>query len=278
MAGANESPSSSKKAEAGRELRATVSEISATRQLTEEEVLEKRSILKNVLVVSFAFTLQFTSYNSMENMQSSLNNDDGTTSLAALYAGFLFSGCFLPSLLLKHLKEKYTLALSAFSFSVYMAAQFYPKIYLLVPTAVVLGLGAASLWASKGTYITKSGKRYAEITGEDTCAVITKFFSIFYMFYQSTQVWGNLLSSAVLSIDAEVEFNKSEDDLHLCGYNFCVSRRDSYNESFTVGNGTQEVPARIRQTRPLANIRFGNGLRGWSSFGFPSHPDFPGPN
>ncbi|XP_068225774.1 UNC93-like protein [Palaemon carinicauda] len=90
----------------------------------------------------------------------------------------------------------------------------------------------------------ESGKRYAEITGEDASVVITRFFSIFYMFYQSTQVWGNLLSSAVLSINAEIKSNKSDEHLDLCGYNFCLNNRDQ-NESFTDGNGTQDISSQL---------------------------------
>ena len=39
------------------------------------------------------------------------------------------------------------------------------------------------------------GTKYAELTGQDKDVVITRYFGIFFLFFQSTQVWGNLISS-----------------------------------------------------------------------------------
>ncbi|MPD04486.1 UNC93-like protein [Portunus trituberculatus] len=40
------------------------------------------------------------------------------------------------------------------------------------------------------------GSRYADIVGENSEVVIVRFFGIFFLFFQSTQVWGNLIASA----------------------------------------------------------------------------------
>ena len=43
-------------------------------QLSDEEIRkEKRRILKNVIVISFSFMLLFTAFQSMANLQSSIN-------------------------------------------------------------------------------------------------------------------------------------------------------------------------------------------------------------
>ena len=56
---------------------------------------------------------------------------------------------FMPSILIKYLKVKWTLVVCIFCYSTYMAAQFYPEFYTLIPTAFILGMGAAPSWAGK---------------------------------------------------------------------------------------------------------------------------------
>ena len=50
---------------------------------------------------------------------------------------------------------KWGMVLAMFGYSLYIGAQLYPRIYTLVPTAVVVGFGAAPLWIAKCAYLTK---------------------------------------------------------------------------------------------------------------------------
>jgi hypothetical protein len=47
-------------------------------------------------------------------------------------------------------------------YSTYVAAQFYPEYYTLIPTAVVLGLAAAPMWSAKCKYLTQVRKNIKE--------------------------------------------------------------------------------------------------------------------
>ncbi|XP_042887689.1 UNC93-like protein [Penaeus japonicus] len=194
--------------------------VAGPKILTPAEKKEKFAIMKNIIIISIAFTFLFTSYNSMANLQSSINKATGTAAQTALYAAFIFSCCFLPSWMIRRLREKYTMAACMLCYSTYMAAQFYPELYTLVPTAVVVGLGAAPMWSAKCTYLTKVGTIYADLVGVSSDVIITRFFGIFFLFFQSTQVWGNVISSTVLSVGV-ADDNKTEDDLQGCGYHFC---------------------------------------------------------
>lgn len=53
---------------------------------------------KNLVVISIAFLLQFTAFNGMGNLQSSLNTEAnvGVNSLSILYGFLIFSSIFLP--------------------------------------------------------------------------------------------------------------------------------------------------------------------------------------
>lgn len=64
------------------------------------------------------------------------------------------------------------------------------------------------------------GLRLAEITNKDSDVVISYMFSIFFAFFQSSVIWGNVISSLVLSLGSN-DAPKTEDELNQCGANFC---------------------------------------------------------
>ena len=53
---------------------------------------------KNLLIISFAFLLQFTAFGGIDKLQSSLNAEAnvGVNSLSIIYASLVFSSVFLP--------------------------------------------------------------------------------------------------------------------------------------------------------------------------------------
>ena len=88
--------------------------------------------------------------------------------------------------------------------------------------AALVGLSAAPLWTSKGSYLTDSGSVYASEKNLDKNAIINRFFGIFFTFFQSCllflsftytlyfcfslsshcyigQIWGNMISYLVLT-------------------------------------------------------------------------------
>ena len=67
----------------------------------------------------------------------------------------ILSSCFIPSIMMNCVNVKWTLVICNLTYSVYIGAQFYPQFYTLIPTAIILGIGAAPLWSAQGTYITQ---------------------------------------------------------------------------------------------------------------------------
>lgn len=204
---------------------------------------EKWRILKNIAAVSFAFMVQFTAFQGTANLQSSINAKDGlgTVSLSAIYAALVLSCIFVPTLLIKRLTVKWTLCVSMLCYVPYLAAQFYPRFYTLVPAGVLLGLGAAPMWAAKATYLTQVGAVYAKLTDQAVDAIIVRFFGFFFLAWQTAELWGNLISSLVLSSGGHggggggnASAHSSDSHLALCGANFCVLN--------TLGNDNLERP------------------------------------
>nr|CAD7424323.1 unnamed protein product [Timema monikensis] len=189
---------------------------------------EKWRILKNIAAVSLAFMVQFTAFQGTANLQSSINAKEGlgTVSLSAIYAALVLSCMFVPTFLIKRLTVKWTLCLSMICYAPYIAAQFYPRFYTLVPAGILLGLGAAPMWASKATYLTQVGGVYAKLTDQAVDAIVVRFFGFFFLAWQTAELWGNLISSLVLSGGeggGGGNFTQtSAEDLEYCGANFCV--------------------------------------------------------
>lgn len=82
------------------------------------------------------------------------------------------------------------------------------------------------MWASKATYLTQLGQVYAKITDQSVEAIIVRFFGFFFLAWQTAELWGNLISSLVLSSGAHGggshDANSTESKLDSCGANFCV--------------------------------------------------------
>ena len=169
----------------------TVSANSINPIVVQQEIprMSRVRIMKKLLVVSSAFLCLFTSYQSLVNLQSSLNKEEGlgTGGLATTYGALVLSSLFLPPFLIGRIGCKWTVAFSALSYILYMAANIYPTWATILPTAILLGFGAAPLWSSKCTYLTQISSWYAKQTGKSEGAVLNTFFGIFYMIFQSSK-------------------------------------------------------------------------------------------
>lgn len=158
---------------------------------------EKWRILWNIFALSIAFMIQFTAYQGTANLQSSINSDQGlgTASLSCVYASLVLSNIFLPVLMVKWLGCKWTVCLSFWFYIPYIAAQFYATFGTFIPAALLVGFGGGPLWCGKCTYLSVAADVYAELSNVPADVVVVRFFGIFFMIFQCSQVWGNLISS-----------------------------------------------------------------------------------
>ncbi|XP_015605265.1 UNC93-like protein [Cephus cinctus] len=194
---------------------------------------ERWRIMKNILIIGFAFMIHFTAFFGASNLQSSINADNslGTFTLASIYSSLIFSNIFLPALVISWLGCKWTISLTFIAYMPFIAAQFYPKFYTLIPAGLAVGLGGGPLWCAKCTYLTVVAEAYATISDMNVDVLVTRFLGLFYMFFQMSQVWGNLISSAVLSYGIEAQATNvtlnSSVVAEVCGANFCGAIADT---------------------------------------------------
>ncbi|XP_075978234.1 UNC93-like protein [Anticarsia gemmatalis] len=186
-------------------------------------------IWKNVTVVTIAFMFQFIAYNGAANLQSSINSEAGlgTGALASVYAGVIFSNIFLPSIVIKWLGTKWTVCLAVITYMPYIAAQLYPRFYTLIPAAIIVGLGAGPLWVGMSTYLAQASEAHSSISKQPAGTILLRFLGFFFMLFQMNQIWGNLISSLVLSSGnntAAVSSVNVSMIPQLCGRNFIASQ------------------------------------------------------
>ncbi|XP_072299595.1 protein unc-93 homolog A [Eucyclogobius newberryi] len=177
---------------------------------------------KNVLVVSIGFLSLFTAYGGLQSLQSSLNAEQGmgVASLSVIYASIIVSSMFLPPIMIKNLGCKWTIVLGMACYVSYSFGNLYPGWYTLIPTSAILGLGGSPLWSAKCTYLTIVGNAQAAKEGKKGSDVINQYFGIFFFIFQSSAVWGNLMSSLIFGQDTNIA-DISDEQLQTCGAADC---------------------------------------------------------
>lgn len=182
---------------------------------------------KNTFVLSAAFMSVFTSYLAIQNLQSSLNEEQGLgiISLSCMYACLIISGMIAPAVI-NVLGEKRVLVISFMCHIIYIGTNFYPSFITLVPSSVLLGFTAGPMWTSQSVYLATMAYSYAGRTLKDKHAVLSKFNGIFFPMYETTQITGNLISSLVLQ-QGNYNSNSSSNTLNntitikFCGSTDC---------------------------------------------------------
>ncbi|XP_078226979.1 protein unc-93 homolog A isoform X4 [Callithrix jacchus] len=168
----------------------------------------------------------------LTSSQSSLYSEEGlgVTALSTLYGGMLLSSMFLPPLLIQRLGCKGTILLSMCGYVAFSMGNFFASWYTLIPTSILLGLGAAPLWSAQCTYLTIMGKTRAEKAGKRGQDGVTQCFGIFFLIFQSSGVWGNLISSLVLGQTPSQE-TLPEEQLSSCGASDCLMATATTNST-----------------------------------------------
>ncbi|XP_062569224.1 protein unc-93 homolog A-like [Saccostrea cucullata] len=177
----------------------------------------KRRLLLNFAAICIMWIFSFTAYSGLQNLESSLNPGVGVYSLAALTGGGLIS-CLLAPVIISYIGSKGALVVSWIALCIYVGANYYPAGYVLIPGAGIEGLATGLMWTAQGALVTSIAMEYAKITEGSFDHILSKFFGIFCAAFQSTQIWGNLISSLVL-VNENSSLNVTTPD--YCGRNFC---------------------------------------------------------
>lgn len=207
--------------------------------------------------------IHFTAFHGTANLQSSVNSDQslGSKTLAAIYGSLILSNIFLPVIIITWLGCKWAVAVSFIAYMPFIAAQFFPRFYTLIPAGLAVGFGGGPLWCAKCTYLSVVAEVFSAVTRGKVKkeVMVVRFFGLFFVFYQMAQVWGNLISSYVLSElgsdGMELLSNTSSDTSllknvsEICGANFCPGVSAAVNPNL--------IPPEPRKIQILSGIFLG---------------------
>lgn len=147
--------------------------------------------LRNTIYLSACFTVIFVAFNGLGNIQKTLlisikkedpNYDgDGYVCYGIIYSVMGLSIWCVPSTIAKF-GTKCCLIIGAILYGTYTVSYFFEIGYLIYIGSVLLGLGASLLWTAQANYIVSNCN-----IGE-----VPKGIGLFWMFYQSSFIPGNL--------------------------------------------------------------------------------------
>ena len=168
--------------------------------------LRKYPNLDRVTILSFAFLLLFTAFNSADNLAAKILREDGYSSLgfysmALLYLVFAVTGFFSKSLvpyLSSFFKPLpmilgsfcYFLRILSFLLPAYFGSNYHTLITISILIAAIFnGFGSGILWVAQGEYM-------SEAATDETKGF---YFSYFIMIFMVSQIVGNLVAGLVIT-------------------------------------------------------------------------------
>ncbi|CAL1539819.1 unnamed protein product [Lymnaea stagnalis] len=183
---------------------------------------------KTCFAISLAYTLVYTAFEAIQNLQSSINSGGnlGVTSLAISYGVVLISAPLSPYLIRVFGIKNYLLA-AWVAVALYCSCNFYPALATFIPASILMGVAMGALGMIIGLYLSAAGKSYVllnNLRSDRLHSVLSLFNGIFFMSFKSTQITGNLISSVVLSSSP---YNRSTSENNVCGAVVCSATWDN---------------------------------------------------
>lgn len=195
---------------------------------------------KNIIVLGLAFQLVFTVYLSMQNLVSTIYEIAGlgVISLSCGYSMLVLS-CLIAPAAIKYLSCKWTMVVAFTGQFFNTACNLYPSFYTILPIAMLNGILSAFMWTAQGAYTVTIATDYADITKTELNTILSRFNAIGNFMFQFSQIWGNLISSAVLHnhVNGSNHFTDSShnNSVRECGFHYCnlqASNITSTNHSY----------------------------------------------
>ncbi|XP_013394118.1 protein unc-93 homolog A-like [Lingula anatina] len=161
---------------------------------------------------STVFVFVFTAWNGLQTLQSSLYSEHGL-GLTVLTVGYSVSalGALFAPVLVEKIGCKKAIIAGICSAIGFFCANFYPRMYTLVPTVFVFGLLGNVLMTAASCFVTTLAIKAARASGREEDILISGFNGTFASFFKTTNIFGNLISWLVLKQSDHTGQNQSLD-------------------------------------------------------------------
>ncbi|XP_077974035.1 protein unc-93 homolog A-like isoform X2 [Styela clava] len=117
--------------------------------------------------------LIFSSFSTMMTLQSSVNIEAGlgVASIACAYVTAVVSGFSLTPMLIRRFGAKKCILMGTMFHITYDLANFYPRYYTLIPTAILIGIAESTIWTCISIFNAHFGAEYHKIKNHPTKTV-----------------------------------------------------------------------------------------------------------
>ena len=116
---------------------------------------------RNVLLFGIAMFLTFAAFNTSQNFATSSSNPRvGSISLGILYGVNTIACVIVPNIIDHILSVKASLIIGALTYVLFVAAYIHSIDIAQYITSGILGIGAAFLWISEGSFVTSCANEF----------------------------------------------------------------------------------------------------------------------
>ncbi|GBG30710.1 Protein unc-93-like A [Hondaea fermentalgiana] len=165
-------------------------EETAQQPLPSSPSLPRHVAARNLQVLAWSFFLVFLAFGATQNLESSLHpGAAASSSLGVLYVVFTAASLRAPEIVERLGSTKKGISLGLATYVPFIVCNLQPRWWTLLPSAALLGAGAAALWNAQGVFLS-----VLSTTKEEASAASGTFFTI----YQLGQLLGNLVAFFVL--------------------------------------------------------------------------------
>ncbi|XP_039273947.2 protein unc-93 homolog A-like [Styela clava] len=204
--------------------------------------------------------LRYSSYSAILNLQSSINIEDGlgTVSLSASYISCNIFLVFFTTILLRKFGAKKCLIASEVTYIIYILANLYPEFYTLIPAAILVGAGEATIWSSMTLINFYFATKYATLKKheyKENDFFVNLYSGYFFTCIQFCQIFGNLVVYAVLYAFSDSKANTTQNTEN--NFTTTQSYSDADKMMFCGSNDCQDSTAideSLRQYVPTRNV------------------------
>ena len=169
---------------------------------------------KNLAFICICFHLVHVAFLTLQALQSSFNRQLGYVALAVLY-GFFVLSTLVATFLIRVFGPKYIIGFACFCQCLYIATNYYPQYYTLVPGSVIAG-SLGLLWISSAVYVTTIAIEVAQALKKRASKYISIFMGIFFMAYGASVPVGNAISSTVLALSVDASLSMNVTNSSMC--------------------------------------------------------------
>lgn len=155
------------------------------------------------LHVGFTFLLIFLAFNTSQNFQTSGDHTQiRSLGLALIYAFFTVTNLFAGAIV-QMLGTKRSMIIGGSTYAFFVAANIHFITPLFLISTCVIGIGAAMLWTSQGSYMSKISARHERINEIPKGSTQALFSGYFFSLFQTSQTIGNLLVALLFAKNVE---------------------------------------------------------------------------